>query len=92
MSKGIGIILTFVLLAVTLTMVYQYSISSLGATDAGASTAVAGTQYQTAYNASVNTSITAVSFSKYPVMLVAGFSVLVALATLVLITLKRRSY
>lgn len=88
MSKGIGIILSIVLLAVTLLIIYQYSISSLAATDVGVD--LTGTQYESVYDASVNTSVVAVSLSQYPVMLVGMFAVLIALSTLVLMAMRKR--
>lgn len=88
MSKGIGIILSIVLLAVTLLIIYQYSMSSLAATDVGVD--LTGTQYESAYDASVNTSVVAVSLSQYPVMLVGMFAVLIALSTLVFMAMRKK--
>jgi hypothetical protein len=88
MAKGLGILLSFVLLAVTLLLVYQYSMTSLASTDTGVN--LTGTQYEGAYAASVDTSVAAVGISKYIVLLVGGFAVLVALAVFVGIMIKKR--
>lgn len=88
MSKGIGIILSIVLFAVTLVIIYQYSMSSLAATDVGVN--LTGTQYETAYDASVNTSIAAVSLSQYPIMFVGMFAVLIALSTLIFMVMRKK--
>lgn len=88
MSKGLGIILSIVLLAVTLTIIYQYSMTSLAATDVGVN--LTGTQYESAYDASVNTSITAASLSQYPIMLVGVFAILIALSILILMVMRKR--
>lgn len=88
MSKGIGIILSIVLLAITLVIIYQYSTSSLAATDMGVN--LTGTQYESAYDASVNTSIAAVSLSQYPIMFVGMFAILIALSTLVYIVMRKK--
>lgn len=88
MSKGIGIILSIVFLAITLVIIYQYSTSSLAATDVGVN--LTGTQYESAYDASVNTSITAVGLSQYPILFVGMFAILISLSTLIYIVMRKR--
>lgn len=88
-NKGIGVLLIFVLLLATLTIVYQYSTTSLASTDIGAQTAVAGTSYQSAYNASVNTSIVVVKFQPFTLYLVGFFALIIGLVVLIGIVKKK---
>jgi len=88
MSKGISIILSLVVLSVTLLLFYQFGMSSLASTDKGVD--LTGTQYEQAYNSSVDTSIAAVNLAAYPLLLVGAFSVLVVLMLMIGMTSRKK--
>ncbi len=88
-NKGIGVLLIFVLLSAVLVIIYQFGVTSLASTDIGAQTAVAGTSYQSAYNASVNTSITVTKFQPYMLYLIGFFALIIGLVVLIGIVKKK---
>lgn len=72
---NIATFLMFALLAGSSVIIYEYGITAQGSTDMGVN--LSGTQYQQAYNASVNTSVVTYSFLQFQPMLLGIFALII---------------
>lgn len=87
MSSSIGAVVSISVLALLMILGYQYSMQSVASTDMGVD--LAGTQYQDAYNSSVNTSRVAYSFMAFLPQFLAVLAI-IAVLMLMLVFASRR--
>lgn len=87
MAKGLAVLFTFIFLGASLIVLAQYNNTSMASTGTGVNIS---SQYQPAYNASVQTTISAISISHYTVIVIAVSTVLIACLVVAGIVLMKR--
>ena len=84
---AIGAFVMMCLLTFIVIFAYQFGLQGLGATDMGVN--LTGTQYQSAYNASINTSIVAYSFVSWEGIIIGAVALVFLMLILAAAFIKR---
>lgn len=90
MTKGITIIFTFILLASSMIVYNQYMTQSMASTATGVNTT--GSPYNDSYQASIQTTISAISVSHYTIIIISISAVLITVVVVAaMVLIKKRN-